>query len=71
MMPPQKPKLDPRNTEDLRLYSTDDLRHRYHAAEGGDALIRLRDGIITREEITHRSAIMTTRHTWKTVRATR
>ena len=30
MMPPQKPKLDPRNVEDLRLYSTDDLRHLYH-----------------------------------------
>ena len=28
-----------------------DLRHFYQTSEGGDALIRLRDGIITRTEI--------------------
>jgi hypothetical protein len=44
-------KLDARNVQDLQLYSTDDLRHLYHLAEGGDACIRLRDGIITREEL--------------------
>ena len=51
--PWRKPKLDPRITADLRLYGTDDLRHEYHRAEGGsNTLIRLRDGNITREEIT-------------------
>jgi hypothetical protein len=47
----RKAKRDARNVEDLRLYSTDDLRHVYHDAEGGNALIRLRDGIITRDEL--------------------
>jgi hypothetical protein len=49
MIWPNKPKLDARNAEDVRLYSTDDLRHLYHAEKSN--LIPLRDGIITREEI--------------------
>jgi hypothetical protein len=64
MMPPQKPKLDPRNVEELGLYSTDDLRHLYHTAEGGDVLIRLRDGIITRTEI---RAVILRRVWWERV----
>jgi hypothetical protein len=49
---PHKPKLEARSKEDLRLYSTDDLRHLYHEAKGSDSTpIRLRDGIITRAEI--------------------
>jgi hypothetical protein len=52
MMLPRKPKLDARNTEDLRLYSTDDLRHLYHQHAGDDSTpIRLRDGIINRRQI--------------------
>lgn len=47
----RKLKLDARNLEDLRLYSCDDLRHIYHQAEGGNALIRLRDGVISRDEL--------------------
>jgi len=36
----------------LRPYSTDDLRHLYHAAEGGgDAAVRLRAGVISRDEL--------------------
>lgn len=38
-----------RNAAELRLYTTDDLRHRYHE-EIGD-LIRLRDGIVSRVEL--------------------
>jgi hypothetical protein len=52
MMLPRKPKLDARNAEDLRLYSTDDLRHLYHQNAGDDSTpIRLRDGIISRKQI--------------------
>ena len=47
--PPPRPKLDPRNIGDLRLYNTDDLRQLYQ----GDTktAVRLRDGIITRQEL--------------------
>lgn len=52
MIRPRKPKLDARNVDDLRLYSTDDLRRLYQGAEGNDnALIRLRDGVVTRGEV--------------------
>jgi hypothetical protein len=52
MMLPHKPKLDARNTDDLRLYSTDDLRHLYHQHAGDDSTaIALRDGIINRKQI--------------------
>jgi hypothetical protein len=47
----RKPKLDTRSVEDLQLYNTDDLRHLYHYADGGNELIRLRDGIISRDEL--------------------
>lgn len=65
LVPQRKPKLDARNTEDLRLYTTDDLRHLYHEAEVGDALIRLRDGIITRTEI---KAVILRRVWWERFR---
>jgi hypothetical protein len=45
----RRPKLDPQNAEDLRLYSTDDLRRLYQAPERDP--IRLRDGVVTRAEI--------------------
>lgn len=50
MIWPLKPKLDPRNGEELRLYATDDLRHLYQTPEHG-SLIRLRDGIVSRDEL--------------------
>ena len=41
--------IDCRNAAELRLYTTDDLRHRYH--EEADGLIQLRDGIVSRVEL--------------------
>lgn len=41
--------IDGRNAAELRLYTTDDLRHRYHEEAGG--LIRLRDGNVSRVEL--------------------
>lgn len=38
MMLSRKPKLGASNTEDLRLYSTDDLRHIYHQHVGDDSI---------------------------------
>ena len=49
-MIPRKPKLDPRTREDIALYSTDDLRRLYHD-EGKSELVRLRDGIPSRDEL--------------------
>ena len=34
--PPLPPFLEPRNAEEVRLYSTDDLRRLYHEPQGGD-----------------------------------
>lgn len=53
MIPPRKPKLDSRTTDELRLYPTDDLRRRYQAAPGGeDPQIELRDGVtISRKQL--------------------
>ncbi len=48
-MTPCKPKLDPRTREDIALYSTDQLRRLYH--EGESELVRLRDGIPSRDEL--------------------
>lgn len=53
MIWPRKVKLDRRNAEALRLYSTDDLRELYQGkprTDEGD-LIPLRDGIVSRAEI--------------------
>ncbi len=40
---------EPRNALELRLYTTDDLRRFYQA--GQDDLYRLRDGIVTRNQL--------------------
>jgi hypothetical protein len=49
-MIPRRPKLDQRNREDIALYSTDDLRRLYREAEN-TKLVRLRDGIVSRDEL--------------------
>lgn len=50
----RKLKLDPRNIESLKLYSTDDLRRLYQGEArvgGDDELIQIRDGIVRRYEV--------------------
>ncbi len=48
----RKPRFEAMVRDDVDLYSTDQLRAEYHAAQGGyDTLIRLRNSNISREEI--------------------
>jgi hypothetical protein len=64
MICPHKPKLEARNAEDVRLYTTDDLRHLYRASERTH-LIRLRDGILSRDEL---KAVILWRVWWESFR---
>ena len=48
----RKPRFEPMVRADIDLYSTDQLRIEYHAAEGGyDTGIRLRNSTVRRDEI--------------------
>jgi len=48
-LPPRRPRLDERSRADIDLYSLDDLRNVYQANVSSG--IRLRDSMLTREEI--------------------